>query len=185
MPSRPGMDETTPLEWFRSGTDQVAREYAAKGVRVVCLRLAMVVHSPEKVHPFLKVLYQEDHMSYYQDGSNQWCAVDPNDAAELVGLVLNQQDKLLPGKVTNLHAYAEMISTRDISEALGEVTGLPVRPFTEEEMKEKQGFVKTVLEGSPGVVNKWTRETFGWQPKGRTLVQDIKDGHYFVKDTTK
>src|SRR6478609_4761934 len=109
----------------RGGSENLALEYAARGVRTVSARFAPTVHG-DRDHGFIAAIVaaarEKGVSAYVGDGTHRWAAVHRADAARLVRLGLEQAPA---GSL--LHAVAEEgISTKEIAEAIGQALDVPV-----------------------------------------------------------
>jgi len=161
----------------RGGSENLALEYAERGVRTVVTRFAPSVHGMGDwgFVTFLADAAREHGVSaYIGDGGHAWSAVHRADTARLIRLGI----ELAPAG-TRLHAVAEeTVSTRTIAEALGEALDLPVVSVAADEAAEHFGFVSHFFGLSLTGSSELTRETVGWTPTAPTLVDDILAGAY-------
>ena len=162
----------------RGGSENLALEYAARGVRVVSARFAPTVHG-HRDHGFIAyivgVAREKGVSAYVGDGAHRWAAVHRGDAARLVRIGLELAP---PG--TRLHAVAEEgVATKAIAEAIGHGLGLPVTSVAPEGAVDHFGFIGTFFAMDLAASSERTRERFGWQPTGPTLLEDIAAGAYF------
>ncbi len=161
----------------RGGSEALALGYADQGVRSVGLRFAASVHGIGD-HGFVATLTQiarERGVSrYIGDGANRWPAVHRSDAARLVALAL---DAAPAGSV--VHAVGEEgVATRHIAEAIGRSLGLPTASVAPEDAAEHFGWMGRFLGLDAPASSARTRERYGWEPTGPTLLEDIAGGGY-------
>ncbi|MBO0608154.1 SDR family oxidoreductase [Myceligenerans salitolerans] len=161
----------------RGGAENLALEYAGRGVRVSSARFAPTVHG-QGDHGFVAVtagaFRRRGEAAYPADGANRWPAVHRSDAARLVRLGLEEAPA-----GARLHAVAEEgVPVRDIIEALAERLGLPTRSVPPEELAETIPFVGGFLGVDAPTSSELTRDLLGWKPEGPTLLEDIAAGHY-------
>ena len=161
----------------RGGAENLALQYAEKGVRVVSARFAPSVHG-EGDQGFVAILAKAAHRRgasiYPGDGANRWPAVHRSDVARLVRLAL---ERAPAGTV--LHAVAEEgVPVRLIAEALAERLRIPARPAPADEVADELPFVGRVLAADIPATSQITRDLLGWRPTGPTLLEDISAGHY-------
>jgi nucleoside-diphosphate-sugar epimerase len=157
----------------RGGAENLAFEYAERGVRTIAARFAPTVHGTGD-HGFVAILTAAARRNgvagYIGDGSATWSAVHVRDAARLVRLGLEQAPA-----GTRLHVVAEeAVPTRDIAEAIGRRLNLPVKPVEPDELGFLGRFFGTDMAASSEI----TRAAFGWRPTGPTLLEDIAAGAY-------
>ena len=161
----------------RGGGEALALDYADQGVRSVGLRFAASVHGMGD-HGFVATLTQiarERGVSgYLGDGANRWPAVHRSDAARLVALAL---DAAPAGSV--VHAVGEEgVATRDIAEAIGRSLGLPTASVAPEDAADHFGWMGRFFGLDAPASSTLTRERYGWEPTGPTLLEDIAAGGY-------
>jgi nucleoside-diphosphate-sugar epimerase len=167
----------------RGGSENLALEYADRGVHAVSLRFAPTVHGAGD-HGFIAaiaaVARAKDVSGYPGDGTNRWAAVHRSDAARLAALGLA---KAPAG--TRLHAVAEEgIPTRDIAEAIGRALGLPVTSIALDDVQDHFGWIGTFFGMDLAATSTATRELLGWVPTGPTLIDDINTGAYSPRRPT-
>ncbi|MHB1595535.1 MAG: SDR family oxidoreductase [Streptosporangiaceae bacterium] len=168
---------------MRGGSENLALEFADRGVRPVSLRFPPTVHGTGD-HGFIAqiaaVARERGVSGYPGDGTNQWAAVHRSDAARLVVLGL---DKAPAG--ARLHAIAETgVPTREIAEAIGRALGLPVASIDPADVPSHFGWIGTFFAMNMAATSTATRELLGWSPTGPTLVEDIDAGAYPALGTT-
>ncbi|MEV8439715.1 SDR family oxidoreductase [Actinosynnema sp. NPDC051121] len=168
---------------MRGGSENLALEYADRGVRPVALRFAASVHGMGD-HGFVSVLTriaaERGVSGYLGDGANRWPAVHRSDAARLVRLAL---EKAPAG--SRLHAVAEEgLPTRDIAAAIGEHLGLPTGSVPREDAEAHFGWIGHFYGMDITASNARTRELLGWTPTGPTLFADIAAGAYALPEVT-
>ncbi|OXM54361.1 SDR family oxidoreductase [Amycolatopsis alba] len=161
----------------RGGAENLALEYAEKGMRVISARFAPSVHGVGD-HGFVSGLVaaarKHGVSGYLGDGTAAWAAVHRTDAARLVRLGLE-------GAPTGslLHAVAEeAVTTREIAEAIGRTLDVPVVSVAPENAAEHFGFVGRFFALDMSASSEHTRELLKWAPFGPTLVEDIEAGAY-------
>ena len=161
----------------RGGSENLALEFADRGVHPVSLRFSPTVHGTGD-HGFiahLSAIAREKGVSGYPgDGSNRWAAVHRSDAARLVTLGL---EKAPAG--SRLHAVAEVgVPTREIAEAIGRAFDLPVASVAAEDVQDHYGWIGAFFAMDLSATSTQTRELLGWTPTGPTLVEDLDSGAY-------
>ncbi len=164
-------------ESMRGGTENLALDFADRGVRAVSLRFAPTVHGIGD-HGFIALLAAAARRagvsSFTGDGANAWSAVHRSDAARLVRLGLERAPA-----GSRLHAVAEEgVPTKVIAEALGRALGLPVDSITAQEAVERAGFVGMFWGADVRASSAATQALLGWSPTGPTLLEDIAAGGY-------
>lgn len=177
--------EDTVIDPATAGSPRIlngdlALGYADQGVRPIAAAFAPTVHG-EGDHGFMAAYVAMDRLTgtagYVGDGSNTWPAVNIADAAALVRLGV---EKAPAGSV--LHAVGEQgVQHRDIAEAIGRRTGLPVRAFAEGEVAEKApqfAWLERFLGVSSLASSEKTQQLLGWTPTHPTLIEDLDAGYY-------
>jgi nucleoside-diphosphate-sugar epimerase len=161
----------------RGGSENLALEYADKGVRVISTRFAPTVHG-DGDYGFMSYLVaaarRHGVAGYVGDGTHAWSAVHRTDAARLVRLGL---EKAPAGSL--LHAVAEeTLTLRAIAETIGTALGLPVASVAPEDAGAHFGFVARFAGMDMSASSARTRELLDWHPTGPTLSADITAGAY-------
>ncbi|MET9486952.1 SDR family oxidoreductase [Nocardia sp. NPDC006630] len=161
----------------RGGSENLALEFADRGVHSVSLRFAPTVHGTGD-HGFIAVIAAiaraKGVSGYPGDGTHRWAAVHRSDAARLVALGL---EKAPAG--ARLHAVAEQgVPTRDIAEAIGRRFELPVASIAGEDVLDHFGWIGNFFAMDLAATSTRTRELLGWTPTGPTLLEDIDAGAY-------
>jgi len=161
----------------RGGSENLALEYAEKGVRVISTRFAPTVHGAGD-HGFMSFLVaaarRHGVSGYVGDGTHAWSAVHRPDAARLVRLGLESAPA---GSV--LHAVAEeALTLREIAEYIGTALDLPVASVAPEDAAGHFGFVARFAGLDMSASSTHTRELLGWSPSGPTLAEDVAAGAY-------
>ncbi|MFF1612005.1 SDR family oxidoreductase [Amycolatopsis sp. NPDC058278] len=163
----------------RGGSENLALEFADRGVRTVSLRFAPSVHGTGD-HGFIAILAaiaREKGVSGYPgDGTNRWAAVHRTDAARMVTLGL----ETAPAG-TRLHAVAEEgVPTREIAQAIGLAFDLPVASIPADDVPAHFGWIGTFFAMDLSATSTATQKLLGWTPGGPTLVDDLAAGAYSV-----
>ncbi|RSN27590.1 3-beta hydroxysteroid dehydrogenase [Amycolatopsis sp. WAC 01416] len=161
----------------RGGSENLALEYAEKGMRVISVRFAPSVHGVGD-HGFVSAIVaaarKHGVSGYLGDGTASWAAVHHTDAARLVRLGLE-------GAPTGslLHAVAEeAVTTREIAKAVGRMLDVPVVSVAPEKAGEHFGFVGRFFALDMSASSDRTRELLKWTPYGPSLAEDIEAGAY-------
>lgn len=161
----------------RGGSENLALDYADKGVRVVSARFAPTVHGVGdhgSMAHLVSAARRNGVAGYVGDGSHSWSAVHRTDAARLVRLGLENAPA-----GTKLHAVAEeALTLREIAETIGAALGLPVASVAPEDAAAHFGFVARFAGMGMSASGARTRDLLGWTPTGPTLAQDIAAGAY-------
>ncbi|HEY0238269.1 MAG TPA: SDR family oxidoreductase [Friedmanniella sp.] len=181
-PGRPSTElDRSPFsgpDSMRGGTENLALDYVAKGVRSISLRFAPTTHG-DGDHGFIALIVAAARANgasgYIGDGANGWAAVHVSDAARMIRLGLEQAPA---GSL--LHAVGEpSVPTRTIAEAIGRGLGLPVTSVAPEDAVGHFGFIGNFFAMDLSSSSTITRELLGWTPTGPTLLEDLESGSYF------
>jgi nucleoside-diphosphate-sugar epimerase len=164
---------------YRGGSENLALEYAGKGVRTLAARFAPTVHGAGD-HGFVAALVAAARASgragYVGDGSNRWSAVHVTDAARMIRLAVESAPA-----GTVLHSVAEEgISAREIATAIGRGLDLPVVSVDPAETAEAFGWIGMFFARDLAATSAATRALLGWEPTGPTLAEDLAGGSYFA-----
>jgi nucleoside-diphosphate-sugar epimerase len=164
----------------RGGSENLALEFAGRGVHTVSLRFAPTVHGAGD-HGFIATIAaiarQKGVSGYPGDGTNRWAAVHRVDAARLVTLGLHKA----PAGAC-LHAVAEEgVPTREIAQAIGRAFDLPVTSIAADDVQDHFGWIGTFFSMDLSATSTATRELLGWTPTGPTLIQDLDAGAYSAR----
>ncbi|MFJ4714273.1 SDR family oxidoreductase [Streptomyces sp. NPDC088785] len=162
---------------LRGGSENLALDHVARGVRTVIVRFAPSVHGHGDwgFVDFLTAAARKQGVSaHIGDGSTAWSAIHRTDAARLVRLGMERAPA-----GTRLHAVAEEhVTTKEIAEAIGRSLGLPVVSVAPEDAGSHFGFVGRFFASTMTADNSATRQLLSWAPEGPTLVEDIDAGAY-------
>jgi nucleoside-diphosphate-sugar epimerase len=162
---------------LRGGSENRAFDFIDRGVRAMAARFAPTVHGMHDrgfIAIITEVARRRGVSAYVGDGSNGWAAVHRSDAARLVRLGLERAPA-----GARLHAVAEdAIPTRVIAEAIAARLGLPIRSVAPEDAVDHFGFIGQFFGRDMSSSSRLTQTTYGWQPTGPTLVDDIAAGAY-------
>jgi nucleoside-diphosphate-sugar epimerase len=161
----------------RGGSENLALEFADRGVRSVAVRFAPTVHGAGNrgfIGRLAGIAREKGVSGYPGDGTNRWSAVHRGDAAHLVALALENAPA-----GTRPHAVAEEgVPVRAIAEALGRALHLPVTSIDPNDVPVHFGFMATFFGIDMSATSTATREVLGWTPTGPTLIDDIDAGVY-------
>ncbi len=164
----------------RGGTENLALDSAARGVRPVAVRFAPSVHGRGDwgfVNWLTAAARRHGVSAYIGEGATEWSAVHVTDAARLIRLAL----EAAPAGA-RLHAVAEQsISTKAIAEALGQVLALPVTSIDPADAAEHFGVVGHFFGQTMTGSSELTRRRLGWDPSGPGLIEDILSGAYLAE----
>jgi nucleoside-diphosphate-sugar epimerase len=159
-------------------SEQVALQFAERGVLVSAMRLPPSVHGRGD-HGFVPALIgiarAKGLAAYVGDGSNRWAAVHRLDAARLFRLALESAPA-----GTRLHAVGdEGVPFRDIAAVIGRHLDLPVTSISREEADSHFGGFALFASMDVPASSAITQQRFGWHPVRPGLIADLDEGHYF------
>jgi nucleoside-diphosphate-sugar epimerase len=173
-------DDASPYhgaDSMRGGSENLALEYADRGVRTVALRFSPTVHGAGDygfTAVLTKIAKERGAAGYIGDGSTRWTAVHRSDASRMVRLAL---EKAPAG--SRMHAVAEGgLPSRDIAAAIGGYLGLPTVSVAPEEAEAHFGWIGRFFGMDVVASSTRTQELLGWTPTGPTLFEDIAAGAY-------
>jgi nucleoside-diphosphate-sugar epimerase len=173
------MPPSGPTAHPRTASEQAADSVAARGGRVLVVRLPPSVHG-DGDHGFVPTLIRiarEKGVSVYKgDGLNRWPAVHRLDAAHLFRLALEKAR----AAETRFHGVAEEgVAFREIAEVIGRHLNIPAVSKSPEEAAQHFGwFAHFAAMNNPASSHR-TRELLGWQPKQPGLIADLDRSRYF------
>nr|WP_296773559.1 SDR family oxidoreductase [Rhodococcus sp. (in: high G+C Gram-positive bacteria)] len=162
----------------RGGTENLAFDYAEKGVKAIALRFSPTVHG-DGDHGFISYLVgvarAKGVSAYVGDGSTRWAAVHRTDAAAMIRLGLEHAPS-----GARLHAVAEEgVPSREIAEAIGRGLDLPVTSVAADRAVDHFGFIGQFFAMDLSSSSVITRNLLDWTPTGPTLLDDLASGSYF------
>jgi nucleoside-diphosphate-sugar epimerase len=156
----------------RGGSENLALESAARGIRSMTVRFAPTVHGRGDwgfVSWLVEAARKQGVSGYIGDGSALWSAVHLGDAARLIRLGMENAPA-----GTRMHAVAEQgIATRTIAEALGAVLDLPVRSIDAADAGAHFGVVGHFFGQTVAGSSERTRALLSWEPCGPGLIEEI------------
>ena len=181
-PGRVTTEEDAPNSPIpRVASEEAAASVAAKGVRVLVMRLPQV-HDPVKqglVTYLIAVAREKGVSAYVGDGLNRWPAVHVLDAARLYRLALEKGSEKGAGGARYNAVAEEGVPLREIAEAIGRGLKIPVVAKSPEEAADHFGwFTRFAAIDCPSSSAK-TRELLGWQPRQPGLIMDLDRPRYF------
>jgi nucleoside-diphosphate-sugar epimerase len=181
---RPGplaTEEGEPNPDFPRKSEEAALAMAARGVRVVVVRLPPSVHG-EGDHGFIPALIgiarEKGVSAYVGNGLNRWPAVHRLDAAHLYRLALEK------GPIgARYHGVAdEGVPARDIAEVIGRRLNVPVITKSREESSSHFGWIGHFFGMDSPASSAQTQERLGWHPVQPGLISDLDAEHYFAHE---
>ncbi len=180
-PGRLATEDDAPVPGFpRAASEEAARSFAGRGVRVSVVRLAPSVHSDADKRGFVPSLIglarAKGVSAYAGDGSNRWPAVHRLDAAHLFRLAL----EAAPAG-TRLHgADEEGVPFRDIAGVIGRHLNMPVTAVSPEEADAHFSWLAPFVSIDNPTSSVLTQKQLGWHLAHPGLIPDLEEGHYFT-----
>jgi nucleoside-diphosphate-sugar epimerase len=159
-------------------SEQVALQFAGRGVRVSAMRLPPSVHG-QGDHGFVPRLIgiarEKGVSAFIGDGLNRWPAVHRLDAAHLYRLVLEKGSA-----AARYHGVAdEGVPTREIAEVIAQHLNVPVVSKSREEATDHFGWIAHFFGVDAPASSAQTQEQLGWRPVQPGLIADLNAEHYF------
>jgi len=156
----------------RAATEEAADAVAAKGVRVVVVRLSQVHDTSHqgRLAQHVRLAREKGYVAYVGEGENRLSAVHVSDAARLYRLALEQGTA-----GARYHAVAEEgVAMRGIADVLGQKLKLPVRSITPAETEDYFGWIAGLATIDLAASSALTRQKLGWNPTGPGLLTDLR-----------
>ena len=177
---RVGTEDDRSPGGHRADVENATLALADRGVRSSVIRLSPLVHSDLDKHGFGPTLIglarEKGFAGYPGDGANRWPAVHTLDAARLYRRAVESAPA---GQI--LHGVGdEGVPLREIAEAIGRGTDLPVRSVPDDELADYFGFLAGFITLDDPTSNAKTRELLDWEPTHPGLIDDYAEGHYFA-----
>lgn len=169
---------TTGPDAPRGGSEQLALDYARRGVRSVALRFAPTVHGDGDggfVSTLVAVAREKGVAGYVGDGANRWPAVHRRDAARAVAAALERSPA---GSVVHV-VGEEGVPARRIAEAIGRGLDVPAVSVAPEDAAGHFGWIGMFFALDVPASSRLTQEQLQWTPTGPGLLDDLATGHYF------
>jgi len=164
-------------------SEEAAASVAARGVRVLVVRLPPSVHG-DGDHGFVPTLIglaREKGVSVYVgDGLNRWPAVHRLDAAHLYRLVLENGSA-----GAKYHGVAdEGVPFRDIAGVIGRRLNVPVVSKSPADAAEHFGWFAHFAAIDSPASSAQTQDQLGWRPRQPGLMADLDRERYFESKKT-
>ncbi len=163
---------------FRTGSEEMTREAAGRGVRSSIVRLPPTVHGPGDgmfVAHLIGIARRTGISAYIEDGSNRWPAVHRLDTARLFRLAAERAD---PGEC--FHAVADgAIPFKAIADIIGQKLGVPIRSIEREGAVDHFGWLAHFAGMDSPATSDLTRRRLGWEPQHPSLLDDLAGESYF------
>ncbi|MGH2937325.1 MAG: SDR family oxidoreductase [Solirubrobacterales bacterium] len=177
---RAGTEDDRSPGGHRGDVENATLALAGRGVRSAVIRLSPFVHSDLDKHGFgptlIGIARDKGFAGYPGEGTNRLPGVHTLDAARLYRLAVESAPA-----GTVLHGVGdEGVPTKEVAEAIGRGTGLPVRSVPAEEAGGYFQFLTFALVADNPTSNAKTREILAWDPIHPGLIADYDAGHYFA-----
>jgi nucleoside-diphosphate-sugar epimerase len=181
-PGRLATEDQVPLSGPgaipRIASEEAAASVAARGVRVMVVRLPPSVHG-DGDHGFVPLLIgmarEKGLSAYIGEGLNHWPAVHRLDAGRLFRLALEQGSA-----GARFHSVAEEgVPFRDIAEVIARQLKVPLVSQAREEAARHFGWFAHFAALDNLASSERTREQLGWKPTQHGLIADLERGRYF------
>ena len=159
-------------------SEHAAAALAARGIHASTVRLAPSVHGAGD-HGFVPLLIglarEKGLAACVGDGTNRWAGVHRRDAARVYRLALER------GAVgARYHAVAdEGVPMHAIADVIARRLDVPRADLAAEEAGAQFGWFAHFVGTDMAASSTWTRETLGWQPRERGLLEDVASAGYF------
>lgn len=148
----------------------------ARRIDVRTIRLPQVHDTTRAglISPLIAEARRAGAVAYLGEGQTRWAAAHVSDVAKLYVLALEKGE---PG--ARYHASVEEgVTARDIAEAIGKGSGLPVRSIMANEVEQYFGWMAPFAGLDMIGSNAWTRARLGWEPTGPDLLTDLAKMDY-------
>jgi nucleoside-diphosphate-sugar epimerase len=177
---RVGTEDDRSPGGHRADVENATLALADRGVRSSVVRLSPLVHSDLDKHGFgptlIGIAREKGFAGYPGEGTNRWPGVHTLDAARLYRRAVEAAPA---GQI--LHGVGdEGVPLREIAEAIGRGTGLPVRSVPEDKLGDYFGFLAGFIVLDDPTSNAKTRQLLDWEPTHPGLIEDYDQGHYFA-----
>jgi len=180
---RPGTEDdySPPVEGsMRSNNENYVIGLADRGIRSSVVRLPPLVHSTLDKHGFgptlIRIAREKGFAGYPGDGTNHWSGGHTLDAARLYRLALERAPA-----GTRLHADGEEgVQLKEIATTIGEMLHVPTKSIPLDELDGYFDFLSGFITLDARVSTAKTQALLGWKPVGPSLIDDLKQGHYFT-----
>ncbi|MBA8822531.1 NAD-dependent dehydratase [Ochrobactrum sp. P6BS-III] len=160
----------------RIASELAAQRLLEDGVNVSVVRLPQVHDTMKQglITPYIEISREKGAVAFVGKGQNRWPAAHVLDVAKLYALASNRAE---PG--ARYHAVAEEgIAVRDIAEMVGTGLGLPVISLSPDEATNHFGWLSMFVSFDMPAASTQTRAKLGWEPKGPSLLSDLKEMDY-------
>ncbi|WVQ72105.1 hypothetical protein IAR50_001650 [Cryptococcus sp. DSM 104548] len=161
----------------------------ASGVRSHVMRLALTVHGDgdEALMTYYVQKSREIGFAGYPgEGEIRWPAVHVKDAAEAYKLALENENKKLKGGEI-LHIVQDSgVPFKAIAETVAKRWGILAKSLTQEEAVESYAWLSPFFWARDLLASgELTRGWLGWEPKQKTLVEDLESSEWYFASGLK
>ncbi|KAJ6094118.1 hypothetical protein N7467_002963 [Penicillium canescens] len=149
----------------------------SQGINVSAIRLPPWVYGRggSGVRLFMTLFTDMKEVFYVDQGSAPTSVVHVDDAAQLYLLAAK---KAQPGDIFNA-VSSNTVTARELATAIAHTAKLPLQSLSFDEVTNRMGeFMASFLSVENRASGKKARETLGWEPRGPTVLNDIKNGSY-------
>jgi nucleoside-diphosphate-sugar epimerase len=162
-------------------SEATAAALAARGIYASTVRLAPSVHG-DGDHGFVPMLIgiarDKGRAAFIGEGANRWSGVHRLDAARLFRLALEHGARGARG--ARYHAVAdEGIAFRDIAAIIARRLDVPLTQLSPQDAAAHFGWFTHFAAMDLAASSARTRALLGWEPRERTLLDDLAHGRYF------
>lgn len=156
----------------RAASEETARAFASKGVKVSIIRLPQVHDTARQglVSPAIQLYREKGACAFIGDGANRWAAAHISDVAPLYRLAVEKGER---DAVYNA-VGEEGVALRDVAETLGKRLSLPVRSLGPGEADAFFGWLAMFVRLDMPASSEITQRQLNWKPKGPSLIADLE-----------
>jgi nucleoside-diphosphate-sugar epimerase len=169
-------DPSSSVDVPRAATEEAAAVLAARGVRVMLLRLSQTHDSRHqgRIAEHIRLARRKGWVAYVGEGENRLSAVHVTDAVLLFRLALEHGHA-----GARYHAVDEEgVAMRDIADVIGAGLDLPVRSITPDETAGYFGPIAGLATLDLAASSALTRQALDWLPTGPDLLTDLRGTDY-------
>lgn len=160
----------------RVASELAGQDLLDAGVNLGVVRLPQV-HDPVKqglITPYIDLAREKGTVAYIADGANRFAAAPVEDVSRLYVSAL---ERAAPG--ARYHAVAEEgVALREIAEVVAAGMGLPAVSLSPDEARTHFGWFAMFAAANFAASGAWTKQTLGWQPKGPSLLENLRRMDY-------
>jgi nucleoside-diphosphate-sugar epimerase len=170
------LDPTPSVSW-RPAVERLVLDAAARGVRSIVIRPAVVYgRAGGLVTSFIKSAKETGAARFIGDGGNRWPLVHVNDLAELYALALKEAK---PGTIL-FAAFGPAIRVRKIAEAASRAAGAEGRTkaWPLDEARKELGPFADALALDQQISGARAIRDFNWAPAAPSLLEELDNGSY-------